>query len=69
MVVLRTYSNIAMFYLLEYNNVIYLYIVVIQNRRTALVKASSNGHLPVVEYLVNEGADINIQDYVRNNNT
>ena len=67
MVVLRTYSTIAMFYLLEYNNIIYLYIIVIQDGDTALIRASYNGRLPVVEYLVQQGADINTQDKVRNN--
>lgn len=30
--------------------------------------ASSAGHLPIVECLVQQGADINAQDEVRNNN-
>ena len=33
---------------------------------TALMHASQYGHLPVVEYLVQKGADINIQNKVRN---
>ena len=69
MVVLRTYSNIAMFYSLEYNNIIYLYIIVIQAGRNALMHASNAGYLPVVQYLIQQGADIHMQDKVRNHNT
>ena len=36
---------------------------------TALMQASRYGHLPVVEYLVQQGADLHMQDKVRNNNT
>ena len=69
MAVLRTYSNIAMLFLLEYNNVIYLYIIVIQDGRTALMLASMYDHLRVVQYLIQQGADIHMQDKVRNHNT
>ena len=47
-------------------NIRILSIIVIQDGRTALMFASDNGHLPVVEYLVQQGADINVQDKVRN---
>ena len=38
----------------------------IQDGITALMQASYKGHLPVVEYLVEQGADISTQDKVRN---
>ena len=38
----------------------------IQYGKTAIMLASDNGHLSVVEYLVQQGAAINIQDKVRN---
>ena len=38
----------------------------IQNGWTALMWASMYGHLSVVQYLVEQGADINTQDKVRN---
>ena len=37
----------------------------IQWGSTALMWASDNGHLPVVEYLVQQGADINLRRKVR----
>ena len=40
----------------------------IQAGRTGLMLASIGGHLPVVQYLVQQGADIDAQDKVRNNN-
>ena len=40
----------------------------IQNLWTALMYASDRGHLPVVEYLVQQGADIHMQNKVRNHN-
>lgn len=45
-----------------------MYIIVIQNKskRTALMQACKNGHLAVVEYLVEKGAAIDMQDKVRN---
>ena len=38
----------------------------IQQRNTALMSASDNGHLPVVQYLVQQGAAIDTQNEVRN---
>ena len=49
-------------------NIRILSIIVIQDLWTALIVASMYGHLPVVEYLVQQGAAINIQSKVRNNN-
>ena len=43
-----------------------LSIIVVQYGYTAVMYASSNGHLPVVQYLVQQGADIHMQDKVRN---
>ena len=40
----------------------------IQFRRTALMHASSQGYRDIVEFLVDQGADIHTQDYVRINN-
>ena len=40
----------------------------IQWGSTAFIHASDYGHLPVVEYLVQQGADINTQSEVRNPN-
>ena len=40
----------------------------IQYEQTALMYASINGHLPVLEYLVQQGADIHIHDKVRKHN-
>ena len=40
----------------------------IQDGNTALMLASMNGRLPVVEYLVQQGAAINTQNKVRNHN-
>ena len=40
----------------------------IQNSWTALMLASNNGYLPVVQYLVQQGAQINTQNNVRNHN-
>ena len=45
-----------------------LSIIVIQEGRTALMQASKYGHLPVVQYLVQQGADINTQENVMNHN-
>ena len=41
----------------------------IQEGKTALMYASQYGHLPVVQYLVQQGAVIDTQNKVRNNNT
>ena len=38
----------------------------IQEGRTGLMLASKYGHLPVLEYLVKQGAAIDTQDEVRN---
>ena len=38
----------------------------IQDGYTALMHASKEGHLPVVEYLVQQGAAIDIQNKVKN---
>ena len=38
----------------------------IQDETTALMSASDNGHLPVVQYLVQQGAAIDTQNRVRN---
>ena len=38
----------------------------IQDGTTALMWASMKGHHPVVKYLVQQGANINTQDEVRN---
>ena len=38
----------------------------VQNGTTALMQASDYGRLPVVEYLVQQGADIHMQSTVRN---
>ena len=38
----------------------------IQDGDTALIYASMYDHLPVVQYLVQQGADIHMQDKVRN---
>ena len=40
----------------------------IQGGNTALLEASDRGYLPVVQYLVQQGADINTQNKVRNHN-
>ena len=40
----------------------------IQDGWTALMFASHNGRLPVVEYLIQQGADIQMQDEVRDHN-
>lgn len=40
----------------------------IQFGRTALIHASSQGYRAIVEFLVDQGADIHTQDYVRINN-
>ena len=40
----------------------------IQNLWTALICASYYGRLPVVQYLVQQGADIHMQNEVRNHN-
>ena len=40
----------------------------IQEGQTALMYASQNGHLPVVQYLVQQGAVIDMKDKVRNHN-
>ena len=40
----------------------------IQNGTTAFMYASQYGHLPVVQYLVQQGADINTQENVMNHN-
>ena len=45
-----------------------LSIIMIQWGSTAFIHASDYGHLPVVEYLVQQGADINTQSEVRNPN-
>ena len=42
-----------------------LSIIVVQYGYTAVMYASSNGHLPVVQYLVQQGADIHMQDKVK----
>ena len=68
MVVLRTYSNIAMFNFLEYINIIYLYIFVLQDGDTSLLLACRNGKVDVVKVLLQAGADKSIQNKVRNNN-
>ena len=47
---------------------VYIHIFVIQDGWTVLVNASFKGHLPVVEYLVQQGAAINTQNEVRNHN-
>jgi ankyrin repeat protein len=36
-----------------------------QHGRTAVLKAAYGGHLPVVEYLVDRGANIEAKDRVR----
>ena len=66
MVVLRTYSNIAMFNFLEYINIIYLYIFVLQDGDTSLLLACRNGKVDVVKVLLQAGADKSIQNKVRN---
>ena len=38
----------------------------IQGGDTALIRSAIKGHLPVVEYLVQQGAAIDIQSEVRN---
>lgn len=40
--------------------------VVIQDGDTTLIKASKYGHLSIVEYLVQQGADIHVFNQVRN---
>ena len=40
----------------------------IQDGKTALMLASTTGYHTVVEYLVQQGADIDTHDEVRNNN-
>ena len=40
----------------------------IQNGDTALMRASVHGHLPVVQYLVQQGVAIDIHAKVRNHN-
>ena len=40
----------------------------IQYGETALMRASRSGYLSVVQYLVQQGADINTQNKVRNHN-
>ena len=57
------YTIYALFLIL---NIIILSIIVIQDGDTALIYASMYDHLPVVQYLVQQGADIHMQDKVRN---
>ncbi len=45
-----------------------LNIIVIQDGWTALINASFKGHLPIVQYLIQQGAAINTQNEVRNHN-
>ena len=40
----------------------------IQEGKTALIIASEYSHLPVVQYLAQQSADINAQDEVSNHN-
>ena len=49
-------------------NIIILSIIVIQAGTTALMEASGFGRLSVVQYLVQQGAAIEIQNNVRNHN-
>ena len=49
-------------------NIIILSIIVIQAGSTALLYACRYGYHTVVEYLLQQGADIDIQDNVRNHN-
>lgn len=39
--------------------------MIVQDSRTALMLAASNGNLDLVKILVEKGADVNIQDKVR----
>ena len=43
-----------------------LFIIVIQYQYTAVMYASEYGHFHVIQYLVQQGADINKQNEVRN---
>ena len=45
-------------------NLTLLYVWMYQNRTTPLIYAARNGHLPVVEYLVEKGADMEATDIV-----
>ena len=47
-------------------NISILSIIIIQRGRTALLYASISGQLPVVQYLVQQGAAIDTQNRVRN---
>ena len=43
----------------------YYYICVVKSANTALMWAASNGHLPIVQYLAEQGAALDMADNVR----
>ena len=61
--ILLQYCIYVLFLILD---IIILSIIVIQDGRTALMYASHYGHLPVVEYLLQQGAAVDVQNKVRN---
>ena len=61
--ILLQYCIYVLFLILD---IIILSIIVIQDGRTALMYASHYGYLPVVEYLLQQGAAVDVQNKVRN---
>ena len=49
----------------QYSDTIIHVCVLMQDNRTALMLAASNGNLDLVKILMEKGADVNIQDRVR----